>query len=123
MYGSTSFTRLSRVGVYWEGYGFGANDTVEVELRVERQDRPGIVGRAIDVLGIGEARQASGALRWRDVPGSGRAIQVMEGDVPVQMRNVAVDLSRLARGTYRLKLSMQAPRRPAVSSERTFELR
>lgn len=123
MYGSTSFTRLSRVGVYWEGYGFGANDTVDVELRVERQDRPGIVDRAIDVLGVGEERQASGALRWRDVPGSRRAIQVMEGDVPVQMRNVVVDLSRLARGTYRLTLSMRAVGRDAVSSERTFQLR
>lgn len=123
LYGTTRFNRLSRVGVYWEAYGFTATDTVDVELRVERQDRPGILGRAIDVLGIGEERQGSGALRWRELPGQERAIQVMEGGVPVQMRSVTVDLSRLARGTYRLTLSMQATGRPAVSSERTFELR
>lgn len=123
MYGTTTFNRLSSVGVYWEGYGFSANDTVEVELRVERQDRPGIVGRVIGVFGIGDEREAGGALRWTDVPGSARAVQILEGDVPVQMRNVIVDLSGLARGTYLLKLSMKTQRRPAVSSERMFELR
>jgi hypothetical protein len=123
MYGTTRFNRLSRVGVYWEAYGFSVTDTVEVELRVERQDRPGIVGRAIEVLGMGEQGQAGGALRWRDVPGAGRAIQIREGDVPVQLRNVTVDVSRLARGTYRLTLSLKTPRRAAVSSERTFDLR
>lgn len=123
MYGTTRFNRLSRVGVYWEGYGFGVSDTVEVELRVERQDQPGIVGRFIGVLGIGHERHASGALRWSDMPGAGRAIQIQEGDVPVQMRNVTVDLSGLARGTYRLTLSMKTQRRQAVSSERMFEMR
>jgi hypothetical protein len=123
MYGSTSFSRRSRVGVYWEGYGFAVNDTVEVELRVERQDRPGLVGRAVAVLGVGEARQADGALRWSDMPGADRAIQVQEGDVPVQMRNVTIDLSGLARGSYRLTISMRTRHRPAVSSERMFELR
>lgn len=123
MYGTTTFTRLSDVGVYWEGYGFGASDTVEIELSVERLDRAGFFGRVIDAIGIGAERQGGGVLRWRDVPGSESAFQIIEGDVPVQMRNVTVDFSRLGTGTYRLTLSMKTQSRPAVSSERMFELR
>lgn len=123
MYGTTSFDRLGRLGVYWEGYGFGANDTVEIGLRVERLDRPGILDRVRAAIGIGQEQQSNGELSWRDEPGSVRAFQIIEGDVPVQMRNVTLDLSRLARGRYRLTLSMQSQGRTAASSERTFELR
>ena len=47
----------------------------------------------------------------------------LEGDVPVQMRSVVLDLSRLPRGRYRLTVATGAPGRPAVTSERVLVLR
>ena len=123
MYGSATFAKLNRIGVYWESYGFRANDTLDVELRITREDQPNVVQRAIRVLGLGSPAGGSVGVRWREVPGSNRSIQRLEGDVPVQMRSIVVELSRLARGRYRLQLAMNRPGEAPSLSERMFELR
>ena len=123
MHATTEFDRPREIGVYWEGYGFTASDTVEVEIQVAREDRPGLLARAIAAVGLSNVERTPLGLRWRDEPGSGGAIQRLEGNTPLQMRHVVLDMSQLARGSYRLTISMKTPTGPAVSSERTFTIR
>jgi hypothetical protein len=123
MYTSTTLTNATRIGVYWESYGFHSADTVDLTVRIVRKDRPSAVVRAIRVLGIARAGDDSIGVHWREIPQNSRAIQRMEGAVPMQMRSIVLDLSRLPHGEYVLQLGVNRPNEPPVSSERTFELR
>ncbi len=110
MYGSTTFDRVRRIGVYWEAYGFSASDTMEIALALSREDKPGIFERVSGGFGL-----------WGEE--GGRTIVRMEGNVPVQMRSVALDLRRQRAGRYRLEVSMRTPGGTAVMNERTLVLR
>lgn len=123
MYGTTTFTKWRRIGVYWESYGFAADDAVELELRMSREDRPGVFASIVSVFRIGREEGGTVSMKWREEPGSGGAIHRREGDVLVQMRSIVLDISRLAHGTYRLQLSVKKAGEAAVTSEREFVLR
>lgn len=123
MYASTTFQNARRVGVYWESYGFRPTDTLDLSIRITREDRPSVLSRAIRVLGIGQSGGNEVTIRWRELPANSRAIDQLEGDVHVQMRSTVVEISRLPHGSYVLQLAVNRPGEPAVSSERHFELR
>ena len=110
MFGTTAFTRERRLGVYWETYGVGARDTVQVELRMSREDRPGILERVGDALRIGSQDANRVDISWREVPRTSRAVQRMEGSVPVGMYSIVLDLSRLSRGTYSIEVTVKGAR-------------
>jgi hypothetical protein len=122
MYGTTSLVRPRRVGVYWESYGFVVDDTVDVEVRLTQQDRPGAVERLLVRLTGRDDGETVGA-RWREVPGTSRAVHVMEGGVPVQMRSIVLDVGRLPRGRYALTLTMRGARAGTATSERALAIR
>lgn len=123
MFGSTTFGRVRRIGVYWEAYGFAASDTVEIALALSREDKPGIFERVSGGFGLWGEEGGRADIRWTEVPGGGRTIIRMEGDVAVQMRSVALDLRRQRAGRYRLEVSMKTPAGTAVLGERTLVLR
>jgi hypothetical protein len=123
MYGSTSLARVRRIGVYWEAYGFSATDTMEIALALSREDRPGIFERVSGGFGLWGEEGGRADIRWTEVPGGGRTIVRMEGNVLVQMRSVALDLRRQRAGRYRLEVSMKTPGGIAVVNERTLVLR
>ncbi|MEX2282195.1 MAG: hypothetical protein WEE89_06905 [Gemmatimonadota bacterium] len=123
MYGTTTFTKLDRLGVYWEAYGFAAADTVDIEIQMTRLDRPGIFARVAGAVGLADNNRGNVTVRWREEPGSTRAIEIREANVPVQMRSIVIDVSRLARGSYRATVSLRKVQRLAITSDRTFELR
>ncbi len=123
MYGSTTFARVRRIGVYWEAYGFAATDTVEIALALSREDKPGIFERVSGGFGLWGDEGGRADVRWTEVPGGGRTLARMEGDVAVQMRSVALDLRRQRTGRYKLEVSMKTPGGTAVVNERTLVLR
>lgn len=123
MYGSTTLARGRRIGVYWEGYGFAATDTLEIALALSREDKPGIFERVTGGFGLWGAEGGRADIRWTEVPGGGRTVVRLEGNVPVQMRSVALDLRRQRAGRYRLEVSMKTPGGIAVVNERTLVLR
>ncbi|MDP1890885.1 MAG: hypothetical protein Q8K55_08315 [Gemmatimonadaceae bacterium] len=123
LFATTTFARVRRIGVYWEGYGFAATDTLELALALSREDRPGIFERVSGGFGLWGEDGGRADIRWTEVPGGGRTIVRMEGNVPVQMRSVALDLRRQRAGRYRLEVSMKTPGGTAVVSERTLVLR
>ncbi len=123
MFGSTTLSRSRKIGVYWEGYGFTTADDVELEVRMDREDRPGALSRVGGLFGLGGDASGSLAIRWREARGSSRALQRVEGTVPLQMRSIVLDVSRLSPGTYRLQLSSTIAGAPAVTSTRALVLR
>ena len=123
MYGSTTFGRVRRLGIYWEAYGFAAADTVEIALALSREDKPGIFERVSGGFGLWGEEGGRADIRWTEMPGGGRTIVRMAGNVPVQMRSVALDLRRQRAGRYRLEVSMKTPGGTAVVNERTLVLR
>ncbi len=123
MHGTTTFRKPRRIGVYWEAYGFDAADTVEIEVQMAREDRAGIFARVAGVFRLGPGNAESLGIRWREAPGSSRAMQHREGNVPVQMRSIVLDVSRLSRGTYRLQLSVSRAGVSAISAARRLEIR
>ena len=123
MFGSTTLTKPRRVGIYWEAYGFTVNDTVDLEVQISREDRPGIFSRVFGAFRLGQERDANVGIRWREAPGNSRAIHRLEGDVPMQMRSVVLDIAGLARGSYRLQISMAGTRGTAATSDRAFAIR
>ncbi len=123
MLGSTTLSKGRKIGVYWEGYGFTAADDVELEVRMDREDQPGVLSRVGGIFGLGRGTVGSLAIRWREERGSSRALQRVEGTVPLQMRSIILDLSRLAPGTYRLQLSSTIAGASPVTSTRALVLR
>jgi hypothetical protein len=122
MFATTTLAGISRVGVYWESYGFNPTDTADLSLRVVRQDRPNVFLRALHVLHIGSESIDSVTIKWREAPGNSRAIQSLEGQTNVQMRSVILETSSLRRGHYKLTLAVSKPGDIAVASESLFEL-
>ncbi len=123
MFGTTTFTRVRRIGVYWEGYGFAATDTVDVDVQISREERPGIFAGALGVFRLGAERDGGVGMRWRELPGNSRAIQRLEGGVPMQMRSIVIDIAALGRGSYRMQISMSGTKGVPVTSDRTFVIR
>lgn len=123
MFGTTTFRKPERLGVYWEAYGFATADTASIEVLIAREDRPGVFARIAGVFRAGASRNGSLGVRWSEAPGNTGTIQRVEGDVPVQVRSVVLDVSQLMRGTYRLQLSMTGEGVAVVSSERRLVIR
>ncbi len=123
MYPTTTFTGVRRFGVYWESYGVPAADTADIELHVTRTDSPGFAARLVDIFRPGSTRAEKLDVRWRESSGNSGAIIQMEGNVPVQMRSVVVDLARLPKGSYLLQVTMRTRRAALLTAERAFVLR
>ena len=123
MYGGTSFDRRQRLGLYWESYGFAPGDSVDIEVHVSREDKPGVFERVASVLRIGERGGSEVGMRWREGPGHDRGIPLRGEGVPVEMRSIVLEVSRLVKGTYRFQVAMARPGEPPVTSERVVTLR
>jgi hypothetical protein len=117
MLGSTRLRGVRRFGVYWESYGFTPGDTVDVELRLERYDTPGLRERLSTTLGVTDERNGVIAVRWRE-PESGRPGRVLAGPLPIVTRSIALDVGRMPTGRYHLDVSVGRPGRPAARSRR-----
>lgn len=103
----------SPVGLYWEIYGLRSVATpLDVSLTVERTGASWW-DRARWALHLG-GRDAPISLGWRDVA---------RPDAGVSPRAVAVDMSRLDGGTYRIRLEVREAGIGAARTERTVEVR
>ncbi len=122
MFGSTTFTTARRIGIYWEAYDYRATDTVDVEVRITNQNHENVAERLFHVFRAGEAG-ASVGVHWREVPGNMNALVRTDGNVPIQMRSIVLDLSKLSPGTYDMALSMKPIGGVSQSIRRSFALR
>jgi hypothetical protein len=123
MFGTTRLRKMQVLGVYWEAYGFAANDSVDIDVRVEREDKPGIFARVIGAIGLTNTARESVGMHWRELPAEGGRIQILQGNFALIMRSIGLDVSRLAPGSYKLSVSVSDLRGSGAKSERRFELR
>lgn len=121
MYGSLSLTG-TRVGIFWETYGFPATDTVETTLRLTSEDKPGILRRLGSSIGVLSAEGGEISVRWQDPRVGERSGISYAGDVPIQARSVVLDISPLKAGRYTLEVSVTRRGRPTVSSSREIRV-
>ena len=122
MFGSTVFSTMGRVGVYWETYGVDRGDTVDVTLRVAPQRAPqGLLRRLGTRLGILASASDGIAVTWRE-PLPGRVVTTLPGAHPIQARNVTLDLSRLTAGDYTVSVSVARPGGSPISAARDFSI-
>ena len=120
MFGATTFSTMGRVGVYWETYGVGAGDTVDVAVHISPRLPPrGVLRRVVSRLGIGAPPPGGVSGGWRE-PSPGRLVTTIPGAHPIQARNVTLDLSRLAPGPYAIAVSVARPGEAPISATREF---
>lgn len=113
------FNRIPRLGVYWETYGVAAGDTIDVTIRIDRRVVAGVADRVGQRLGISERKDGGISVRWRE-PHPDRGVSTVPGRIPIQGRNVSLDVSSLADGEYTLTVIVARPGQASVSSTRDF---
>ncbi len=107
------FTSGSRIGVYWETYGIAPGDTVELAFWVERVTPQTPLRQLGVALRVATDLNTPVAVSWRE-PDSGRSSFVFGEGVPIVARAIALDLSSLTTGAYRLEVAVARPGEPAV---------
>ncbi|HJR63399.1 MAG TPA: hypothetical protein VJ803_06825 [Gemmatimonadaceae bacterium] len=110
--GSLKLHQGSSVGLYWEVYGQPqAIEPLVATLDVEPVDRPAL-RRAVEAIGLA-ARPTRVKMRWQDGPSSVASAFA---------RTLAVNLSSLRRGRYRMKLTVAGNDGPLLSTTRNIEI-
>ena len=117
MFGSVRLRDPKRVGLFWEAYGLGATDTLDVALRVIRTSDGGLFGR-IASLFRGNANVT--IIRWRESRRSDAGASA-DGGVTIHPEGTIIDLSRLSPGDYRLELEITRGQTTA-RAQRTFSI-
>lgn len=101
-----------RVGVFWETYGVAASgELLDVALTIARVDAPWLRRTAARLRLADPVTPVQ--IRWRASPR-------VHGEAPGQA--VAVNLTNLARGTYRLRLRVEADDGVRAESERMVRI-
>lgn len=120
--GTLTFSRTAPLALYWESYGFAASDTVDVSMRIVRDDDAGRVRRVGEVLGLVGERRDSVLITWREPDvRRGRVVEAASS-VPVLSRGLQLNVQALPAGAYRLVLELLRGDGARARSERRFVL-
>ncbi len=110
--GSTVVDSRSRLGLFWEIAGLDSGEVVTTEVTVQPVPT-GWLRKAAESLRLA-GRRASVRLEWREVP---------ERHGSVAGRALALDLSGLSPGPYRIELVVRGPRGQRASVARDITVR
>ncbi len=110
--GSTRARTDRKLGLFWELYGLDpAGEVVTTSLTVAREGT-GWLRRAVESLGLASPR-VSLRLEWQEQP---------EHQGPLAPRALAVDLSSLSAGRYRIALAVAAAGQEPVTAAREIRV-
>jgi hypothetical protein len=110
--------RSRPVDLFWEVYGAGSSDTLDVEVRLIKDGRTGALYQLRRTLGLVNSTADSISMRWR----TGRAAPA--GNLPPRATEIGVgqlrlNLSQQSAGWYTIETSVsQGPGRRAVGRRR-----
>ncbi|MEO7362814.1 MAG: hypothetical protein ABI120_20955 [Gemmatimonadaceae bacterium] len=121
MAGGLSFPKSEILALYWESYGFAPGDTVQIELRIRRDDNVSVARRVGSMVGVASALRDSVSIRWTEPDGRHTAVPI-SGLIPAVGRTVALDVNALAPGTYVAIIEMRKGALAPVRSERRFNI-
>ena len=106
MLGGETVRRDRAVGVYWETYGFGSSDTLDITVQLVRDDEPGSARRIGAALGLADSRRDSVSIRWR-TPDARYGSTVIVAARSTIARSVTLDLRALPRGAYIVRTTVR----------------
>jgi hypothetical protein len=115
-------SRVGRVGLYWETYGFAASDSVEVSLRVQRFTGQSMLRRVGIALGSANDLNAPIAITWNE-PDPTRRAATLGGRVPTLGRSLVLAFGALTPGDYWLDITVRSRRGESASTRRVFTVR
>ena len=123
MLGSTRIDQAqqSRIGVYWESYGFVATEAATVSVRVEPKGKGSILGRLGVFLNVLTDPKTSIEISWRE-EGNDRAVQPTADHVEIKRHSVVLDLKQLMPGEYDLVVGVGKIGQLPVTNRMTFTL-
>jgi hypothetical protein len=122
MLGSTRIAQGTRIGVYWENYGFQPTDSVTFAVWVERYTPQGLMRQLGIAFRVATDLNTPVATTWDDVNLS-RAARLIAGPVPIVGRSVMLDVSKLPRGDYWLEIAVGKRGQAPVRARRTVTIR
>jgi hypothetical protein len=105
--GSTRITGDEAIGLFWEVYGLGESNGIDVSLTVRREDA-GILRRLGQALRLVAARDGP-SVRWEE-----------EGIDEIAGRTLRLDLSGLDPGDYVLEIEVRTPDGREAGASRSF---
>lgn len=110
-----------RIGVYWETYGIAARDTVTITVSMQGDANVSGLRRLGMALNVANDPNRSLSIRWTE-PSPHYNTRTLPGPVPVQMRSLMLNIAQLSPGPYLLRVSVERPGRPIVSSQQRVVL-
>ncbi len=121
MFGTTTLRDQPRkVGVYWESYGFTAEDSVQIAVRIDRHNDSGLLKRFAIALNMAQDPTSSLEISWRE-PDVARRYRTLEGSI--QSRALILDIANLSPGEYEVTIRVTKRSGEVVASSRTFSIR
>ena len=121
MYPTVRLGSPTRLGIFWESYGFRPTDSVSVTVRVQRITTPGRLQRVGIALGFSDDPNSAMAISWQE-PEPGRSAREVPAMVPTLGRQLVLNVANLITGEYRLQVTMQPRGGQPISSQRLFTI-
>ena len=113
--------RAGRLGIYWETYGVGVGDTVDLSVRVARRGGETVLERMVGALRVFGSRPNGFAVTWRE-PARGHTTTTIVASHPIQGHGITVDVAGLDPGEYTLEVAVARPGGRPVRSSRPFTI-
>jgi hypothetical protein len=121
MLGSIMLRNPRRVALFWELYGAGTGDTLDVSLRIIRKNDANAVQQFGAILGIGSAQDDSVVQTWRE-PRPGDPMATVEGGISIRPRSIIVDMAALPKGRYSVELQVKRGTAAPAVTKREFRI-
>jgi len=111
----------SKLGLFWEAYGFSESDTAQVSIVIASVGEMSRLRRLGVALRLADDPTTAISMRWRE-PRGADAREFLATRIPVSKRELAIDISQLRAGEYVVAISMERSGCLAVRSERAFSI-
>lgn len=121
MAGGLKFPATEPVALYWESYGFVPGDTVQVELKIRRDDNVNVARRLGSFLGVASALRDSVSIKWTE-PDARHGTTTVSAVKPVVGRSVALDLQGLPPGEFLVTIEMRKGANISAKGQRRIEI-
>jgi hypothetical protein len=123
MAGSTTIAPERRFAVYWETYGFGAKDTLELAVWIERFTRDGVFRRLGQSLRLTEDRNTPVVVSWTEPQSTSRIHEVASTLQPIIGRSLTLDVSALPAGDYWIEVAVRKKGHETVRGRTAITIR
>ena len=105
MLGSTRIANGTKIGVYWESYGFQPTDSVTLAVWIERYTPQGFMRQLGVAFKVATDLNTPVVTTWDEIALSNGA-HLIAGPVSIIGRTVVLDVSKLPRGDYWLEVAI-----------------